>query len=81
VQSRPEGVGGEPQFTETDEFFRRVHPRQWNHAKDRVSSAAFTPERMSVNWAALSSAEATLQGYEGHGVVSITAKLCWELGQ
>jgi hypothetical protein len=80
-QNIPEGNGSATRFAPTDEFLRRIHPTQWNSADDPVSSAAFTPEHMSVNWAAFSSVGDTLKGHEEYGVVSITAELCWRLGQ
>lgn len=77
----PAGEGSTAQFESADEFLRRVHPIQWNFQEGRVSSAAFTDARMSVNWAASSSVQETIIGLDGYGVVSITAELCWELKQ
>ena len=36
---------------------------------------------MSVNWAAKSTVEDTLKPPGGHGVVSITAEICWSQQQ
>jgi hypothetical protein len=36
---------------------------------------------MSVNWERLSSVEHTLEGYAGWGVASLSAELCWSVGQ
>ena len=77
----PAGEGSTAQFESTDEFLRRVPPIQWNSQEGRVSSAAFTDTRMSVNWAALSSVQETIAGLDRYGVVSITAELCWGLKQ
>ena len=77
----PEPENSNRVFEATDEFLRRVHPEQLNPEDGTVSTAAFTPERMSVNWSDLSSVEDTLIGHEGWGVVSFTAALCWGRNQ
>ena len=69
------------QFASSDEFFRRIRPGQFNPNDNSISSAAFTPERMSVNWAARSTVEETLKGHEIDGLASILAELCWTLKQ
>ena len=80
MQPVPEGVSSARRFAQTDEFLRRVHPTQLN-PDGSVSTAAFTDYSMSVNWAKLSSVDETLRGWDGYGVVSITAGLCWRLEQ
>ena len=69
------------QFVSSDEFFRRIRSDQFDPKDNSISSAAFTPERMSVNWAARSTVEETLREHENDGLASILAELCWTLNQ
>lgn len=71
-------------FVENDKFLRRI---PWWHLKEsgEISSAAFQNDHgtnsFSTNWMKLSSIDDTLKNHPGFGVASITAKLCWSLGQ
>jgi len=72
-------------FSAHDTFLRRIHPQHYDRNTGKVSSAAFQntsgTNRMSVDWTQLSTVEDTLSGYEGFGVASISADLCWSLSQ
>ena len=81
MPSTPEQEWPVQQFAPSDEFFRRIRPNQFNPEDDSISSAAFTPERMSVNWVARSTVDETLKGNENDGVASILVELCWTLNQ
>jgi hypothetical protein len=71
-------------FVPDDKFLRRI---PWWHLKPsgEISSAAFQNDAatnsFSTNWNKLSSEEKTLENFPGFGLVSITAKLSWDLGQ
>lgn len=71
-------------FAPDDEFLRRI-PLDCVKPDGSLASKAFAnstnTDRMSVNYALLSSIEHTLTGYTGFGVTSITAELCWTLNQ
>lgn len=71
-------------FVPHDKFLRRIPP--W-HLKQsgEISSAAFQNDKdknsFSTNWMKLSSPEDTLRDYPTFGVASLSASLCWDLGQ
>lgn len=79
-----QGEGAAQDFAPHDEFLRRISP-DWVKPDGSLMTLAFRnttgTDRMSVNWAALSSVDDTLIGWEWHGVVSVTAELCWCLNQ
>ena len=72
-------------FQDTEQFLRKILPDWFDFELQEIQSWAFdnhplTPDRMSVNWAKLSSVEHTAVDPEC-GVASITAKVCYQENQ
>ena len=70
-------------FDDNEQFLRKILPVWFDFEKQEIQSWAFdnhprTPDRMSVNWANLSSVEHTANADSGCGVASITAKVCYQ---
>jgi len=63
-----------------DLLYRRIHPSHFDAESKHVSSAAFTSDRMSVNWAKYSTPEQAATS-ETPVVVSLIAGYCRDLGQ
>jgi hypothetical protein len=68
-------------FVAEDKFLRRI-PEYHLKPGGEISSAAFQNDRgtnsFSTNWMKLTTIEDTLKNNPGFGLVSISAKLCWE---
>ena len=64
-------------FSDDDEFYRRIPSWHFDFPNSRIFSQAFRKQRLSVNWAARSSADETLKDHEEFGVASITAGVCY----
>ena len=71
-------------FVPNDKFLRRIPPLHLKQSGE-ISSAAFQNDKhkdsFSTNWMKLSSPEDTLRDYPTFGVASLSANLCWGLGQ
>lgn|GEM_PF-7080768 len=85
MADRPAIKGDQPSFSPPLNEFLRWVPDLYIHSDGSISPGAFSntsgTERMSVNWAALSSVQDTLAGRENCGVVSITSEFCMDLYQ
>lgn len=73
-------------FDDDTDFLRGIHPDWFNFQTQQIESWAFdnhpqTPNRMSVNWAEISSVEETIKYNPSCGVASITAKVCYQENQ
>ncbi len=66
-------------FPDEDDFYRRIPPDQFSEGK--IHSNAFGGQRLSVNWSGRASVDSTLEGFEGFGVASITAGICYQENQ
>ncbi len=73
-------------FDDDEQFLRGIHPDWFDFDKQKILSWAFdnhplTPERMSVNWAKLSSIDDTVKANPVWGVASITAATFYKENQ
>lgn len=76
------GPGCNGYWDPTDRFLKWIDPEiHWPRGTNKPNGAAFTNPRMSVNWAALSTAEKTVEEHPGYGVVSLVPTSCSEAGQ
>lgn len=72
------------EILDDDRLWRRIHPTQTQEdgGRRRVTSAAFTDERLSVDLARIQEHYTrTLIGYSGYGVAEIQAGFARSLGQ
>ena len=76
MAARLHGPGSNEYWEPSDRFYKRIRPEDWNKAEGRPNSGAFRAPEMSVNWAALSSVDHTIEESPDHGVVVLTAKVC-----
>jgi hypothetical protein len=76
----------DPTISDVDDVWRRIHPDHVVPDPKREegykpSSAAFAQEQLSVNLARDTTVERTLEGYEDHSLVALTAGLARQHGQ